>query len=219
MIALRKAGVFLALAVCSAPAHATERDCAGPDFDSVLTQRFGKIAGAAPVGFIANGAKNPACPGAEPVCRDKARAARGDLLALGPTFGVYVCAEKVKGQGAGVGWLPAASIDNVQRINDTGSFVGAWRRDTVEIRIVWQPDGHLTGEGLANPGAFAGDMDMRDGIAQFYGEGADPENPEALGCRIRMARAAEVMVVRDNGQCSGDFGGTYTRAPTVSDRK
>jgi hypothetical protein len=205
---VRRAFLLGAALAMAAPAHAGERDCAGLAFDDMRLIRFGKVA--APVNFVANGAKDPACPSAEARCRDKAQVARGDLLALGVTLGEHVCAEKVKGV-AHAGWLPAQNLDKSPRVNDAGAFVGAWRRGAAEIRIAWLEDGRLTVEGRAGNGAFSGDMDLRDGVAIFDGEGVDSENRASPGCRVRMARGGDVLVARDNGQCGGGFGGTFIR--------
>jgi hypothetical protein len=173
----------------SAPARAA--DCTGVTFADMPWLRFGKPTGAS---LAFSGGKQ--------------QVPRGEFLALGPSSGAQVCAERVKGQGAG--WLPADALDIVARVNDTGSFVGAWRRGAAQIRIHWLDDGRLSVE-ASGAGSFAGDMDMRDGIGLFFGEGVDPDAPDAQGCRVRMARGGEVLVVRDNGQCGGGFGGTYAR--------
>ena len=89
-------------------------------------------------------------------------------------------------------------------------FVGSWRRGAAAIRISWLEDGRLTIQG-SGAGAFSGDMDMRDGIGLYFAEGVDPDMPEAPGCRLRMARGGETLMVRDNGQCGGGFGGIYAR--------
>jgi len=173
----------------SAPVQAA--DCAGVTFADMAWLRFGKPSGAS-LSFGAG----------------KVSVAHGEILALGASADSKVCAEKIKGSGAG--WLPADKIEVVQRINDTGSFVGAWRRGAAHIRIKWQEDGQLVVEG-SGAGSFSGDMDMRDGLGLFFAEGVDPEAPDTPGCRLRMARGGEVLVVRDNGQCGGSFGGTYAR--------
>jgi len=178
--------IFSFGAAMSLTAPALAADCAGVTFADIPWLRFGKPSSSL---HFANG---------------KHAVARGEFVALGASSGAQVCAEKVRGQGAG--WLPAASVEIVARINDTGSFVGAWRHGATSIRIAWQDDGRLT-----VAGAFSGDMDMRDGVGLFYGEGVDPEIPDAPGCRVRMARGGDVLLVRDNGQCNGAFNGAYAR--------
>ena len=189
LLLLLGAALFLTSPACAA-------DCAGVTFDDMLFVRFGKTSGAAPVAFAGG--------------KSRASVGRGELVALGASSGAQVCGEKLKGQGAG--WLPADALEKIARINDTGAFVGAWRRGAAEIRVNWLDDGRLTVEGRG-AGAFSGEMDMRDGIGLFFGEGADPENPETPGCRVRMARGGEALLVRDNGQCGGAFGGIYARTP------
>lgn len=178
---------FGAAFISMAPALAA--DCAGVPFADMPWLRFGK-----PTGASASGGK--------------LSVGRGELVALGASSGAQVCAEKVRGQGAG--WLPANALDIVPRINDTGSFVGSWRRGGAVIRITWQEDGRLTVQG-SGAGTFSGDMDMRDGIGLYFGDGVDPDTPEAPGCRLRMARGGEILLVRDNGQCGGAFNGAYAR--------
>jgi hypothetical protein len=178
---------FCAALFLTAPALAA--DCTGVTFADMPWLRFGKPTGAS-------------------VSGGKLTAARGELLALGASSGAQVCAEKVKGSGAG--WLAADTLEIVPRINDTGSFVGSWRHGATVIRITWQDDGRLTVQG-AGAGAFSGDMDMRDGVGLYFGDGVDPDTPDAPGCRLRMARGGETLVVRGNGQCGGALNGTYAR--------
>ena len=44
-------------------------------------------------------------------------------------------------------------------------------------------------------------MDMRDGLGLYFASGVDPEKLDTPGCRVRMARLGEDLLVRDNGQC------------------
>jgi hypothetical protein len=166
--------------------------CRGVAFADMLWVRFGKPS--APVAFVGS----------------RAALGRADLVALGAHSGAQVCAEKLK--GSGVGWLPSDALEKIARINDLGSFVGTWRRGAAEIRITWLDDGRLTVDGRG-AGAFSGEMDMRDGIGLYDGEGA-----ETRGCRVRMARGGDILLVRDNGQCGGGFGGIYARAAEARSR-
>ncbi|MBB4198372.1 hypothetical protein CCR94_22540 [Rhodoblastus sphagnicola] len=181
-------GVALSLAT---PARAA--GCAGVTFADMAFVRFGKAASA--VAFVGG--------------KSRSTVARGELLALGALADAQVCAETLKGGRAG--WLPNDSLDKIARVNDTGSFVGGWRRGAASLGINWRDDGRLTIE-ARGAGSFSGDMDMRDGIGLFFGEGVDPEDPATPGCRVRMARGGDVLLVRDNGQCGGDFNGIYAKA-------
>ncbi|PPQ37379.1 hypothetical protein SAMN06265338_10787 [Rhodoblastus acidophilus] len=182
----------------SPPARAA--DCAGVGFADMLWVRFAKAPGA--VAFTGG--------------KSRIAVARGELLALGVISDAQVCAEALKSGRSG--WLPNDSLEKIVRINDTGSFVGDWRRGAAALRIDWRDDGRLIVE-ATGAGSVAGDMDMRDGVGLFYGEGVDPENMEAPGCRVRMARGGELLLVRDNGQCGGGLAGTYASVRSAARAK
>ena len=175
--------------LAASPAFAA--DCAGVGFADMPDVRFGKPS-TAQVAFIGG----------------KGSLGRHDLVALGAVAGTQVCAEKLKGHGAG--WVEASALEIVPRINDTGAFAGDWRRGATTIRVNWLEDGRLTVEAHGG-GTLAGDMDMRDGLGLYFASGVDPEKLDTPGCRVRMARLGEDLLVRDNGQCGAAFGGTYAR--------
>jgi hypothetical protein len=220
---------FGAILAVAAPLHAEDRSCVGVFFADAPILRIARVkAGAARVNFVRGGRPNDPCPGDDASCRETAFLVPGDLFILGARLGGFACADYARGKAARAGWLPFESIETVAPLSDPSAFAGVWKRPVAEIAIAWK-DGKLTadalatfgandpdrrGHGAVNTGEFEGVLSLNGGQAEFNDETVDPKDPHSFGCRVRLARAGDLLFVRDNQQCGGfnvSFDGTYSR--------
>ncbi|MDI9847624.1 hypothetical protein QM467_06055 [Rhodoblastus sp. 17X3] len=212
----------------AAPAS-EDRFCSGASFSDTPALNVGRIkADAGKVNFRKNGDAANACPSTGADCQEKAYLVPGDLVVLGVTKGDFVCVDYETAKGSRGGWLPASAIEPAPAATDPTSWAGKWKRIEANISIE-TAGGGLKAEGSAsfgsldpdrvkrgavNSGEFSGPLLVKGGQAVFTDKDADPKEPDA-SCRLRMARAGEVLFVQDNMQCGGlnvSFSGLYRRA-------
>ena len=218
------------LALCCASAPADDRFCGGANFSDGPTLRIGQIAADAPhVAFVRNGDLDIRCPSVEPACRDKAFLVASDLVVIGRRLDEFVCADYWTAKSERSGWLPAIALSPATVSVNPADWSGDWKRVEAEIKISatagkLQAEGHATygaldpdrvKRGAVNLGEFSGPLVLAEGQGTFTDKDVDPNKPNSLGCRIRMARAADSLFVQDNDQCGGmnvSFTGLYRRA-------
>lgn len=213
----------------AAGASSEDRFCSGASFSDTPALNVGRIkADAGKVNFRKNGDAANACPSTAADCQEKAYLVPGDLVVLGVTKGDFVCVDYETAKGSRGGWLPASAIEPAPAVTDAASWIGKWKRIEADISIE-NAGGELKAEGSAsfgsldpdrvkrgavNSGEFSGPLRVKGGQATFTDKDADPKEPDA-SCRLRMARAGEVLFVQDNMQCGGlnvSFSGLYRRA-------
>jgi hypothetical protein len=213
----------------AAGASSEDRFCSGASFSDTPALNVGRIrAEAGKVNFRKNGDAANACPSMAADCQEKAYLVPGDLVVLGVAKGDFVCVNYETAKGGRGGWLPASAIEPAPAVTDPMSWTGKWKRIEADISIEIAGGG-LKAEGSAsfgsldpdrvkrgavNSGEFAGPLRVKGGEATFTDKDADPKEPDA-SCRLRMARAGEVLFVQDNMQCGGfnvSFSGLYRRA-------
>jgi hypothetical protein len=213
----------------AAGAASEDRFCSGASFSDTPALNVGRIkTDAGKVNFRKNGDAANACPSTAAVCQENAYLVPGDLVVLGVTKGDFVCVDYETAKGSRGGWLPAAAIEPAPAVTDPASWTGKWKRVEGDISIETASGGlkavgnatfgaldpGRVKRGAVNLGEFAGPLRFKDGQATFADKDADPKEPDA-SCRLRMARAGEVLFVQDNMQCGGlnvSFSGLYRRA-------
>jgi hypothetical protein len=220
-----------ALALFGANAHAENRFCAGAGFSDTPVLMIGKVKSTETrVKFARNGdEKNPSCPSAAAECQDRAFLVPGDLVVMGGKLGEFICADYNSAKGDRGGWLPAAALEPANVSTNPADWSGDWTRVEAEIKIK-NSGGSLRAEGNAtfgaldpsrvkrgavNLGDFSGPLVLQGGQATFSDKDIDPKKPDDFGCRLRMARAGDLLFVQDNMQCGGmnvSFSGLYRRA-------
>jgi hypothetical protein len=218
---MRRLALLLCALGASATAGAQERFCAGTSFAEGLT--IGRIKpDAGRVFFRKNGDRKDACPSADAGCQDKAYLVAGDLVAMGARWRGFICVDFGAGGKDRAGWLPADAVEPAPLASDPAAWLGDWKRVEADISIEKTRDGlKATGEatfGAQDPdkarrgaihfGSFSGPLLLKDGQATLV------DSSDISACNLRLARAGDVLFVRDNMNCGGvnvSFSGLYRR--------
>jgi hypothetical protein len=238
---MRTIAVLLALGAMAlaGPAGAYDANdpanCLGPDWDDAKPLAVAKVNARERVNFVKSpyddDFKADTCPAATAACRMNAYLVSGDLVLVGKTRGAFTCVgyqtrqRSRKLPGWTRGWLPSAALTPVAPSTPGPSdWLGKWDQRYAGIEI--KPGGlggRLRIEGIAayptardyHTGAIDAEVKPdKDSIA-FLNDGWMPFATECdSGCRVRMHRIGDLLLVEDNGGCGGagvTFTGLYHR--------
>ena len=235
--------LVLAATVFAGPASAYDADdpanCVGPDWDDARPLTVAKVTASPRVNFVKSpyddDFKADSCPAATAACRKRAYLVAGDLVLVGRTRGEFTCVsyeapkksnESDKRSVSTRGWLPGAALAPVApaAAPARSDWLGSWNKPHAGIEI--KPGGlggRLQIDGIAvfptahdfhNGVIDAQVMPDRDSIS-FLDDGWMPfETKCDSGCRVRMRRIGDLLLVEDNGDCGGagvTFTGLYRR--------
>jgi hypothetical protein len=239
---MRAIAVFLLLtaALFARPASAYDANdpanCISPDWDDSKPLTVAKVTARPRVHFVKSpyddDFKANTCPAATAACRSNAYLVTGDLVLVGQTRGAFTCVSyqtphpSRKLPGWTRGWLPSTALTPVPPTAAPGpsDWLGRWDQHYAGIEI--KPGGlggRLRIEGIAayptahdfHTGAI--DAEVRPGADSiaFLNDGWMPFETQCdSGCRVRMHRIGELLLVEDNGDCGGagvTFTGLYHR--------
>jgi hypothetical protein len=211
-------------------------NCLGPDWDDARPLTVAKVNASPRVNFVKSpyddDFKADTCPAATAACRSNAYLVTGDLVLVGQTRGDFTCVSyqtRQKGKKLPAwtrGWLPSAALTPVAptAARSPSDWLGKWDQRYAGIEIKSDGlGGRLQIEGIAayptardyHTGAInAQVMPGKDSIS-FLDDGWMPFETQCdSGCRVRMHRIGELLLVEDNGDCGGagvTFTGLYHR--------
>ncbi len=232
--------LLLAAALLAGPASAYDADdpanCVGPDWDDAKPLTVARVTAGPRVHFVKSpyddDFKADTCPAATAACRSNAYLVTGDLVLVGRARGAFTCVSYQTRQrskklpGWTRGWLPSAALTPVAPMAAPGpsDWLGAWDQRYAGIEIkAGGLGGRLKIEGIAayptaqdyHTGAI--DAEVRPGTDSivFLNDGWMPFETQCdTGCRVRMHRIGDLLLVEDNGDCGGagvTFTGLYHR--------
>jgi hypothetical protein len=239
---MRAIAVILVLAtmIFADPASAYDANdpanCIRPDWDDAKPLTVAKVIARPRVNFVKSpyddDFKADTCPAATAACRSNAYLVTGDLVLVGQTRGAFTCvsyqtrSRSKKLPGWTRGWLPSATLTPVApaAAPAPSDWLGNWDQRYAGIEI--KPGGlggRLRIEGIAayptardyHTGAI--DAEVRPGTDSiaFLNDGWMPFETQCdSGCRVRMHRIGDLLLVEDNGDCGGagvTFTGLYHR--------
>ena len=238
---MRAIAVLLVLGAMSLAGPASAYDandpanCLGPDWDDARPLTVAKVAARERVNFVKSpyddDFKADTCPAATAACRMRAYLVTGDLVLVGRTRGAFTCVSYQTPQrsrklpGWTRGWLPSAALTPVApSAHSPSDWLGKWDQRYAGIEI--KPGGlggRLRIEGIAayptahdyHTGAIDAEVKPDTDSIAFLNDGWMPfETPCDSGCRVRMHRIGDQLLVEDNGGCGGagvTFTGLYHR--------
>jgi hypothetical protein len=208
-------------------------NCNGVDWDDKRTLVVSKVA-RPQVNFIKSpyddDFKASGCPADTAACRRKSYLVAGDLVLTGKTQGDFTCVAYeqplARKQIWATGWLPSAALTPVAAMPapKPSDWIGTWSHPGGQITISRSGDAgrlSITGE-MVVPTArdvHTGELQAtatpgKDTIA-FADDGSIAfDKSEAAGCRVRMQRVEQSLMVEDNSGCGGaavTFTGLYRR--------
>jgi hypothetical protein len=207
-------------------------NCNGVDWDDKRALVVSKIIARPRVNFI----KSPydddfraaTCPADTETCRKKSYLVAGDLVLTGKTQGAFICvayqSPLARKQIWATGWVPGSALTPVAPMSPKlPDWLGTWSHPGGEITISRSGDGgklNIEGEMVVptahdshNGQLEANATPGKDTIA-FADDGSIPFDAEEAGCRVRMQRIEEWLLVEDNSGCGGaavTFTGLYRR--------
>ena len=232
---------FMLAATCGAvPASAYDANdpanCLRPDWDVAKPLTVAKVIARPRVNFVKSpyddNFKADTCPAATAACRDHAYLVTGDLVLVGRTRGAFTCVSYLstnrskKVPGWTINWLPSAALAPVAptAASDPSDWLGSWDQRYAGIEI--KPGGlggRLRIEGIAayptardfHTGAIDAEVKPETDSISFLNDGWMPYETQCdSGCRVRMHRIGDLLLVEDNGGCGGagvTFTGLYHR--------
>ncbi len=208
-------------------------NCNGVDWDDKRALVVSKVIARPHINFIKSpyddDFKATTCPADTETCRKKAYLVPGDLVLTGQTQGAFTCvayqSPLARKQIWASGWLPSSALTPVAPTPSpkASDWIGTWYHPGGEITISRGDGGKLSIEGeMIVPTAHdshTGELQAtatpeKDTIA-FVDDGSIPfEKTEEGGCRVRMQRIGQWLLVEDNSGCGGaavTFTGLYRR--------
>jgi hypothetical protein len=229
-------GLLLGAILSVAPAAAYDANdpanCMGVDWDEAQPLTVAKVTAKERVNFVKSpyddDFKADGCPASTAACRKKSYLVPGDLVLAGKTRGAFTCVayQAQKKPSWTVGWLPSTALAPVapMRATTLSDWLGDWDQPHAGIEIKRGGiGGRLKIEGIAaykgarevHTGAIEAQvMPDKDSIA-FLDDGWMPFATSCdSGCKVRMHRIGELLLVEDNGNCGGvgvTFTGLYHR--------
>jgi hypothetical protein len=237
---MRASRVFLLLSLVlfaeSASAYDADdpNNCIGNEWDDQRALVVARVTAKPRLNFIKSpyddDFKAETCPAATAACRKKSYLVPGDLVLVGRTRGDFTCVSYqsplAKKQIWTSGWLPRAALTPVAPMASPGvsDWIGSWDHPHGSIEIKpggiggrLQVDGVMvvpTAQDFHTGAIEAQAMPGKDSLA-FLNDGWFPfETKCDDGCRVRMQRIGEWLLVEDNSGCGGagvTFTGLYRR--------
>jgi len=231
-------GLFLGaiLFAGSASAYDAEdpRNCTGPDWNDATALVVSKVTASPRVNFVKSpyddDFKADACPAAIAACEKKSYLVTGDLVLVGATRDSFTCvsfhAPSSKKQNWTSGWLPSSALTPVAPMSSPAisDWQGTWTQPggTIEIRRGGLGGRlHIEGEMIVpgardvHTGVIEAEVNPTNNTIAFLDDGWLPfETKCDSGCRVRMQRVGQWLVVEDNLGCGGagvSFTGLYRR--------
>jgi len=174
--------------------------------------------------------KAETCPADTAACRKKSYLVTGDLVLTGSTRGAFTCVSYqsplARKQIWTTSWVPGSLLTPVAPMPSpkVQDWTGTWSHPGGDITISPGGDGGKlsiegemvvpTAQDFHNGQLQAKASPEKDTIA-FNDDGSIPfENTEGVGCRVRMQRIEQWLMVEDNEGCGGaavTFTGLYRR--------
>jgi hypothetical protein len=208
-------------------------NCSGVDWDDKRALVVSQVIARPRINFIKSpyddDFKAATCPADTETCRKKSYLVPGDLVLTGRTQGPFTCvafqSPRARKQIWASGWLPSSALKPVTPMPSpkVSDWIGTWYHPGGEITISRGNGGKLSIEGeMIVPAAHdshtgelqANAMPEKDTLA-FVDDGSIPfAKTEEGGCRVRMQRIGQGLLVEDNSGCGGaavTFTGLYRR--------
>lgn len=169
------------------------------------------------------------CPASTETCRKKSYLVPGDLVLAGKTQGAFTCvayqSPLARKQIWANGWVPSSAVTPVNPMPSPAmsDWTGTWVHPGGEITISRGNGGKLSIEGEmivptlhdAHTGELQANATPQKDTIAFVDDGSIPfEKTEEGGCRVRMQRIGQWLMVEDNSGCGGaavTFTGLYRR--------
>jgi hypothetical protein len=204
----------------------------GVDWDEAQPLTVAKVTAKARVNFVKSpyddDFKADGCPASTVACRKKSYLVTGDLVLVGKTRGAFTCVayQTPNKPTWSNGWMLSSALASVAPMTApaVSDWLGDWDQPHAGIEI--KPGGiggRLQIEGIA---AFKGAQDVHTGVIEaqvmpdkdsiaFLDDGWFPFATQCdSGCKVRMRRIGQLLLVEDNGNCGGvgvTFTGLYHR--------
>ncbi len=231
--ALLLCAVLIAASSASAYDAYDPNNCNGVDWDNKRALVVSQVIARPRINFIKSpyddDFKAGKCPADTETCRKKSYLVPGDLVLTGKTQGAFTCVayqSPLAGKQIWAsGWLPSSALMPVAPMPSPklSDWIGTWVHPGGEITISRGDGGKLSIEGeMIVPTAHdshTGELQAnatpeKDTIA-FVDDGSIAfEKMEEGGCRVRIQRIGQWLLVEDNSDCGGaavTFTGLYRR--------
>jgi hypothetical protein len=212
------------------------RNCNGAEWDVSSALVAAKVTASPRVNFVKspydNDFKASSCPAGTGACRKKSYLVPGDLVLVGRTRGDFTCVSyrspRAKKPLSTDGWLPSSALSPVAAMPspEMADWLGTWTQPGGRIEIERGGIGgrlRIEGEMVVprardvHTGVIDAQVNPANGTVAFLEDGWLPfETKCDSGCRVRMQRVGEWLLVQDNVDCGGagvSFTGLYRRKP------